>query len=72
MLDFDTTIARQAELTRDRRYNIAAYKAASWFNPTLKGRLFLKAYPAAVWPVDELLIVAALLSSIGMVGLLIY
>jgi hypothetical protein len=34
--------------------------------------LFLKAYPAAVWPLDELLIVAALLSSIGMVGLLIY
>ena len=72
MLDFETNIARQAEHSRGRRTKIAKYKTASWFNPARKIALFGDAYPVSDWPVDELAIIAALLSGIGIVGLAIY
>ena len=72
MLDIETNIARQAEFSRDRRYRIARYKDASWLRPVKKIALFRDAFPASEWPVDELAIIAALLSGIGIVGMVIY
>ena len=72
MLDFETNIVRQAEYSRSRRTKIAKYKNASWFNPVRKIALFVDAYPVSDWPMDELAVIAALLSGIGIVGLAIY
>lgn len=71
MLDLETDVARHAQYTRDRRNKIACFQAASWFNPIGKLSLFGEDYPVSEWPIDEIVIIAALLSGIGMMGLLI-
>ena len=72
MLDFETTIVRQAEHLRARRNKIARYKAASWRNLVGKLSLLRQAYPVADWPRDELAIIGALIFANGMLGLAIF
>lgn len=71
MLDTETVISRIAETTRERRLRLAQYRATSWLHPKRKIALFVAAHPVSDWPVDEMALVAALLSGIGIMVLLV-
>lgn len=72
MLYFQTNLVRQAEYSRDRRNRLSRFKSNSWFNPALKIATCKAAYRVSDWPVDEFAVIAALVSGIGLVGLVVY